>query len=127
MSCGNTGMITPNEIMSSTTVMKMKMNAARARVITGGFSQAVRRLDYVARHTVAPMNDDPLWLDAETMRALGRDAVELVTSRLTRPWDATPIVSALSPDELAARLSEPAPEGPHGFAELLSRLDRDVL
>ena len=75
----------------------------------------------------APMSDDPLWLDAETMRALGRDAVELVASRLVRPWDATPIVSALSPDDLAARLDEPAPEKPRAFADLLARLDRDVL
>src|SRR5207237_4538489 len=69
-----------------------------------------------SRHTHRLMADDPLWLDAETMRALGRDAVDLITSRLSRPWDATPIVSALSPDELAARLSEPAPEGPRDFA-----------
>ena len=34
MSCGKTGMITPNEIMSSRTVMKMKAKAAFERVIT---------------------------------------------------------------------------------------------
>jgi glutamate/tyrosine decarboxylase-like PLP-dependent enzyme len=72
------------------------------------------------------MGEDPLWLDAETMRALGRDAVELVASRLTRPWDASPVVAALSPEELASRLSEPAPEHPRAFSDLLTRLERDV-
>jgi aromatic-L-amino-acid/L-tryptophan decarboxylase len=71
------------------------------------------------------MERDPLWLDADTMRELGRDAVELVAQRLVRPWDATPVVTALSPEELAARLA--APEGPRPFAELLARLERDVL
>src|SRR6267142_1397303 len=61
------------------------------------------------------------------MRALGRDAVDLVATRLTRPWDATPVVTALSPEELAARLNEPAPEAPRSFSDLLARLDRDVL
>jgi hypothetical protein len=36
MSCGNTGMMIPNEIMSRRTVMKMKTNAARVLVITRG-------------------------------------------------------------------------------------------
>ena len=44
MSCGSTGMITPNATMSSSTVMKMKMNAARARVITPGLSNDSRKL-----------------------------------------------------------------------------------
>ena len=42
------------------------------------------------------MSDDPLWLDAETMRALGREAVELITARLVRPWDATPVVDSVA-------------------------------
>src|SRR5947207_3598882 len=61
------------------------------------------------------------------MHAHGRDAVELVAARLTRPWDATPVVTALSPEELAARLNDPAPEAPRSFSDLLARLDRDVL
>ena len=44
MSWGSTGMITPNATMSSRTVMKMKMNAARARVITTGLSNDSRKL-----------------------------------------------------------------------------------
>jgi len=73
------------------------------------------------------MEGDPLWLDAATMRALGRDAVELVADWLNRPWSATPVVTALSAEALAARLTEPAPEAPREFAELLGRLERDVL
>src|SRR5258706_4681494 len=73
------------------------------------------------------MEGDPLWLDAATMRALGRDAVELVADWLNRPWSATPVVTALSAEALAARLTEPAPEAPRQFAELLGRLERDVL
>src|SRR6185503_1882200 len=73
------------------------------------------------------MDSGPLWLDAETMRKLGRETIDAIADRLTRPWDATPVVNALSPDELAARLNERAPEDGHAFADLLARLDRDVL
>ena len=68
-----------------------------------------------------------LWLDAKTMRQLGHKAVDATADRLVRPWDATPIVVGASPDELAKRLAEPAPEEPRGFDELMRRLDRDVL
>ena len=50
------------------------------------------------------MDGGPLWLDAETMRRMGRETVDAIADRLTRPWDATPIVTTLSPEELAARL-----------------------
>ena len=72
------------------------------------------------------MERNPLWLDAETMRTLGREAVDAVADRLARPWDAGPVVVAGRPEELADRLSEPAPEGPRPFDELLERLERDV-
>ena len=73
------------------------------------------------------MEADPLWLDAETMRSLARDAVDLIAERLNRPWNATPVVTARAPEALAAALNEKAPEGPRPFAELLERLDREVL
>jgi aromatic-L-amino-acid decarboxylase len=73
------------------------------------------------------MDTTPLWLDAETMRRLGRDTVDAIADRLTRPWDATPVVTSLSPEDLAARLHEPAPEDPHPFDQLLERLEADVL
>jgi aromatic-L-amino-acid decarboxylase len=71
--------------------------------------------------------ENPLWLDAETMRQLGRDTVDAIADRLTRPWDATPVISALSPEELSARLREPAPEDARPFDQLLARLETDVL
>src|SRR5207248_3286165 len=80
-----------------------------------------------SRHTHRLMDDDSLWLDAATMRDLGRDAIELITARLVRPWDATPVVVAQSPEDLASRLHEPAPESSRKFPELLARLERDVL
>ena len=61
------------------------------------------------------------------MRRLGHEVVDALAARLSRPWDATPIVAAATPDELARRLAERAPEGPGSFEELLARLDRDVL
>ena len=73
------------------------------------------------------MEGGPLWLDAETMRRLGRETVDAIADRLTRPWDATPVVNALSPEELAARLQEHAPEEPRPFDQLLARLEADVL
>ena len=73
------------------------------------------------------MDGGPLWLDAETMRKLGRDTVDAIADRLTRPWDATPVVASRSPEELSARLQEPAPEEPRPFDQLLARLDADVL
>ena len=65
------------------------------------------------------MDSGRLWLDAETMRRLGRETVDAIAERLTRPWDATPVVTALSPEELAARLQEPAPEDGRPFDQLL--------
>nr|MDP9282701.1 aminotransferase class V-fold PLP-dependent enzyme [Chloroflexota bacterium] len=73
------------------------------------------------------MDSGPLWLDAETMRRLGRETVDAIADRLTRPWDATPVVTALSPEDLAARLQEPAPEDGRPFDQLLARLETDVL
>ncbi len=73
------------------------------------------------------MDSRPLWLDAETMRKLGRETVDAIAARLSRPWDATPVVTALSPDDLAARLKESAPEDARPFDQLLARLEADVL
>ncbi|HEY6201968.1 MAG TPA: hypothetical protein VI056_02890 [Candidatus Limnocylindria bacterium] len=73
------------------------------------------------------MDGRPLWLDAETMRRLGRETVDAIAERLTRPRDATPVVTALPPEDLAARLQEPAPEAGRPFEQLLARLEADVL
>jgi aromatic-L-amino-acid/L-tryptophan decarboxylase len=68
---------------------------------------------------------DPLALDAETMRRLGR----LTVDRLVERWsdrDAPPLRRA-TPDEMRARLSGPAPDEPEPYEELLQRLLDDVL
>src|SRR5438445_750016 len=61
------------------------------------------------------------------MRRLGYRTIDALVERLSRPWDATPIVRTATPGELAARLGGPAPEEPVDGAVLLERLERDVL
>src|SRR2546427_13250271 len=61
------------------------------------------------------------------MRRLGYRTIDALVERLSRPWDATPIVRTATPEELAARLGGPAPEEPVDGAVLLERLERDVL
>ena len=73
------------------------------------------------------MGTPSLWLDRETMRRLGYRTIDALVERLSRPWDATPIVRTATPEELAARLGGPAPEEPVDGAVLLERLERDVL
>ena len=73
------------------------------------------------------MSSSPLWLDRETMRALGYRTVDALVERLSRPWDATPVVRTLPPEDLASRLGGPAPEGPRDLPSLLERLEQDVL
>ena len=71
------------------------------------------------------MTDDPLALDAETMRRLGYRAVDMLVDRLTDP--SIPPLRRATPDEMAARLSGPPPDEPQDFDEILRRLDEDVL
>ena len=71
------------------------------------------------------MTDDPLALDAETMRKLGYRAVDMLVDRLTDP--SIPPLRRATPQEMAARLSGPAPEEPQDWDEILQRLDEDVL
>ena len=60
------------------------------------------------------MNDDPLALDAATMRRLGYRAVDMLVDRMT---DATiPPLRRATPDEMAARLSGPPPDEPQRTA-----------
>ena len=71
------------------------------------------------------MTNDPLALDAETMRKLGYRAVDMLVDRLTDP--SIPPLRRATPQEMAARLSGPAPEEPQDWDEVLRRLDEDVL
>jgi glutamate/tyrosine decarboxylase-like PLP-dependent enzyme len=68
---------------------------------------------------------DPLALDAETMRQLGYRAVDMLVDRLTDP--SVPPLTRATPQEMADRLSGPPPEDPQDWGEILRRLDTDVL
>src|SRR5262245_55946403 len=70
-------------------------------------------------------DDNPLGLDAETMRRLGYRTVDLLVERLTDP--ATPPIRRATPAEMEARLHEPLAAGPEPYEQLLERLERDVL
>src|SRR6185312_11724765 len=69
-------------------------------------------------------HEDPLALDAETMRELGYRTIDLLVERLQR--DEPPIRRA-SPAEMRDRLHGPAPDAAQPFEEILAGLDRDVL
>ncbi len=68
---------------------------------------------------------DPLALDADTMRALGYRAVDMLVDRLSA--EPGPVVSRIDPAEMLARVAIPAPEQPAGFDEILDGLEHDVL
>jgi aromatic-L-amino-acid/L-tryptophan decarboxylase len=70
------------------------------------------------------MSEDPLRLDAERMRRLGYEAVDMLVDLLAS--DVLPLRRG-SPDELRARLAGRLEEGPRPFAEILAELQDDVL
>ncbi len=72
------------------------------------------------------MSDDPLALDGEAMRAMGYAVVDLLVRRIEELADG-PVLRTASRAEMEALLSEPAPADARPFADLLERLDRDVL
>jgi glutamate/tyrosine decarboxylase-like PLP-dependent enzyme len=72
------------------------------------------------------MGDDPLALDRETMRAMGYRVVDLLVERIAGLADG-PVLQTASPDEMSARIDEPAPREGTDFDALLERLDQDVL
>ena len=59
------------------------------------------------------MTNDPLALDAETMRKLGYRAVDMLVDRLSDPT--IPPLTRATPNEMAERLSGPAPEEPEDW------------
>ena len=71
------------------------------------------------------MTDDPLRIDAETMRRLGYRAVDMLVDRLSD--ESIPPLRRATPDEMAARLGGPAPDEPQDWDEILRRFDEDVL
>ncbi|HEX6938122.1 MAG TPA: aminotransferase class V-fold PLP-dependent enzyme [Longimicrobiales bacterium] len=73
-----------------------------------------------------PIPDDPLELDAETMRRLGYAVVDLLVERIAG-LDREPAWRGIRRAELEPRLREPAPEAPRDFRHVLHRLAADVL
>ena len=72
----------------------------------------------------APLHNDPLALDGETMRALGYRTVDLLVEWLERE---SPPIRRATPGEMRERLHGPPPEQPEPFEEILAGLARDVL
>ncbi len=70
------------------------------------------------------MSDDPLELDAETMRRLGQETVDFLVDRI-RPSSSS--IRPVSREETELRLGGPPPAAPEGFDRILERLDADVL
>src|SRR5436305_12517839 len=74
---------------------------------------------------MAPTERSSLHMDAEQMRRLGYRTVDMLVDRITGPPGA--VVRSADQERLMASLSGPAPDGPAGFDEILTQLERDVL
>src|SRR4051794_1431026 len=72
-----------------------------------------------------PSSYSPLSLEPELMRRLGYQTIDMLVDRITGPPGA--VVRSATPGELRDRLSMPPPEGPTGYDEILTGLERDVL
>ena len=72
------------------------------------------------------MGSDPLALGPEQMREMGRAVVDLLIARIEALRDG-PVLQTDSLGAMRERLTEPPSNGPRDFAELLRRLDEDVL
>jgi aromatic-L-amino-acid/L-tryptophan decarboxylase len=72
------------------------------------------------------MPDDPLAVDAETMRRLGYQAVDWLVDRASHRRS-EPVLRTMSPAEMAVRLSDVAPAGGEDFGAILDLLGGDVL
>lgn len=72
------------------------------------------------------MHNDPLELDAETMRQMGYRVVDFLTDRITTLRD-QPAFRGATRNELEMHLLEPPPELPVDFGRLLDRLRDEVL
>ena len=72
------------------------------------------------------MDRDPLALSPEQMREMGYAVVDMLVARIEALRDG-PVLQTDTLDAMRERLSAPAPAGPHEFADLLARLDQDVL
>jgi len=71
------------------------------------------------------LRESELGLTADQMREMGYAAVDLLVSRLADP--SIPALRRATPGEMVERIAGPPPEGPQAFADVLGRLERDVL
>ena len=72
------------------------------------------------------MEDDPLALDAEQMRRMGYEVVDLLVERIANLADG-PVLQTATREQMAAKLAERGPPEGRDFASLLARLDAEVL
>ena len=70
-------------------------------------------------------DDDPLAVDADTMRRHGYAMVDFVVDHLTTPYP--PALVRASPGEMVDRIPAAPPDGPEDFDTILRRLREDVL
>ena len=70
-------------------------------------------------------DDDPLAVDADTMRRHGYAMVDFVVDHLTTPYP--PALVRASPREMVDRIPAAPPDGPEDFDTILRRLREDVL
>lgn len=72
------------------------------------------------------MARDPLALDADTMRRMGYQAVDMLVDRIAR-LPSEPVITQATREAMGALIDEPAPAQGRDFEGLLTRLERDVL
>jgi len=72
------------------------------------------------------MDPDPLALPPDRMREMGYAVVDMLVARIAALRDG-PVLQTETLDAMRDRLTTPPASGPTEFAELLARLDQDVL
>ncbi len=73
-----------------------------------------------------PLDVNPLAVDAETMRKLATEVVDMLVARLADP-EVDPVLRTATRDEMEQRVGEPPPEHGVPFERILAGLVRDVL
>jgi aromatic-L-amino-acid/L-tryptophan decarboxylase len=71
-------------------------------------------------------SEDPLAVDAETMREIGYRAIDLLVERFATLAD-QPVIETATREEMEQRLREPPPAGGTSFEGLVKKLTEDVL
>jgi aromatic-L-amino-acid decarboxylase len=79
-----------------------------------------------AGHIQSHVNEDPLWIDPESMRRLGYATVDFLVDWVAET-ERAPLVRGASPAEMHRRLHGPPPEEGDDLSQILEQLDRDVL